>query len=406
MVTPGMFCGRLEETQSIEQSLNQTKNGNPQHFLLEGERGIGKSSLMLFASAIATGKERGDTGLEFIVVEIELGAETTYMELIKKIGVSFRSELRRKAHIKTLAKTAWEFRSGWSILGVEYKGHEHELSVPDAIEDLASALHNFLDETKGTIDGVLILIDEADKPAPSTANLGEFVKILTEKLTKRGCDRVCIGLAGLPLLLQRLKEGHESSLRVFETLNLKPLSLDEAKQVVFRGLAEAKTKNGKETTITEAALEKIVHLSEGYPHFIQQFSYCAFAEDTDDVIDNDDVVNGAYKENGALDQLGHKYFQEMYFDKIASPDYRKVLDTMSDELDAWLQRKEIAKRSGVKDTQITNALAALKSRNIILANPERPGEYRLPTKSFAVWIKAIGAKRDLLSAPKNGRLFP
>jgi hypothetical protein len=71
---------------------------------------------------------------------------------------------------------------------------------------------------------------------------------------------------------------------------------------------------------------------------------------------------------------------------------------MADGLDGWIQRKEIAIKSGIKDTQVTNALNALKSRNIILTNPERQGEYRLPTKSFAVWIKAMGEKRDLLPA--------
>jgi hypothetical protein len=46
----------------------------------------------------------------------------------------------------------------------------------------------------------------------------------------------------------------------------------------------------------------------------------------------------------------------------------------------------------VKPTQVTNALKALRERHIILANDKKQGEYRLPTKSFAVWIKALNAK--------------
>jgi len=42
-----LFQGRKDEMKLIEQSLFQTKNGNPQHFLIEGERGLGKSSLFL-----------------------------------------------------------------------------------------------------------------------------------------------------------------------------------------------------------------------------------------------------------------------------------------------------------------------------------------------------------------------
>ena len=59
-------------------------------------------------------------------------------------------------------------------------------------------------------------------------------------------------------------------------------------------------------------------MSEGFPHFIQQFAYCAFEQDRDNEISDTDVVSGALAENGALDQLGEKYFQQMYFERINS----------------------------------------------------------------------------------------
>jgi AAA+ ATPase superfamily predicted ATPase len=381
IVSPGMFCGRLEEIETIEQCLHQTKFGNPQHFLIDGERGIGKSSLMLCASVLAQSEEEKTN---FLVLELELRSDTTYLELIKKIGSSFRHELRDRANLKHLAKTAWDFVSKWRVLGIEYKGeHQGIAAIEEAIDELVFGFTSFIKESGDSIDGILILIDEADKADPLNCNLGEFVKLFTEKLTKKGCDKVCLGLAGLPVLLQKLREGHESSLRVFESLSLKPLQEHETEQVISRGLEEAKKKNGVETLISDEAIKFLVHISDGYPHFIQQFAFSAFAHDRDDHIDEEDATNGAYKENGALDQLGRKYFQELYFDKIASQDYRKVLDTMADAGDAWVQRKELVERSG-----------ALKGRAIILSNPERQGEYRLPTKSFAVWIKALCLKRD------------
>jgi hypothetical protein len=52
---PGVFSGRSEEIDAIEQCLFQTKNNNPQHFLIEGERRIGKSSLLFLSETIAEG---------------------------------------------------------------------------------------------------------------------------------------------------------------------------------------------------------------------------------------------------------------------------------------------------------------------------------------------------------------
>jgi len=53
--------------------------------------------------------------------------------------------------------------------------------------------------------------------------------------------------------------------------------------------------------------------SEGYPHFIQQFAYCAFEADTNWEISEDDVKSGAWGEHGAFQQLGTNYFEDLYF---------------------------------------------------------------------------------------------
>jgi hypothetical protein len=51
-------------------------------------------------------------------------------------------------------------------------------------------------------------------------------KLLTEELNRRGHDKLCIGLAGLPNLINRLRDSHESSVRIFQTMDLKPLEFE------------------------------------------------------------------------------------------------------------------------------------------------------------------------------------
>lgn len=345
---------------------------------------------MLLAQLIATKNIdiEDEKNFNFIVLDTELNTGTTYLELVHNLGVGLRTNLAKRVDLKTVAKNTWDFLSKWSILGVEYKTEEKNKSCAEAISELASTVCDFLKGVDNKIDGILILIDEADKANPSIANLGEFVKILTEKLTKAQCDRVCLILAGLPILIEKLREGHESSLRVFETHMLEPLSKVDSEKVVTRALKEAKEKNKIETTIESDALDAITHLADGYPHFIHEFGYCAFDADQDNNISLEDVLDGAFKANGAIDQLGKKYFHQMYFDKVSSADYREVLNVMAEKSDEWIARSDIIRDVKIKESQVNNALLALKDRDIILANKERKGEYRLPTKSFAVWIKA------------------
>ena len=145
-------------------------------------------------------------------------------------------------------------------------------------------------------------------------------------------------------------------------------------------------------TITPEAKKLISTLSEGYPHFLQEFAYCAFEEDSDNVIDRSDVSDSLFRENGAFDQLGRKYFNEFY-DAPDSDDYRWNLNTMADHLDNWISRAAIIAESGLKESTVDNGLRALKGKNVIVQNEKKVGLYRLPTRSFAV-IKAQRARRE------------
>ena len=73
IISHGMFHGRVAEIDAIEKCLHQAKHGNPTHFPIQGERGIGKSSLFFIIQAQAEGKVQlsDDSRLNFLVVSID-----------------------------------------------------------------------------------------------------------------------------------------------------------------------------------------------------------------------------------------------------------------------------------------------------------------------------------------------
>ncbi|MFZ0178824.1 MAG: hypothetical protein WAL84_02990 [Candidatus Dormiibacterota bacterium] len=111
-----------------------------------------------------------------------------------------------------------------------------------------------------------------------------------------------------------------------------------------------------------------------------------------------DVQKGAYGETGALKQLGLKYFEKQYFEQIGSEEYRQVLRVMAKHFDSWVSKSEIRKEAAqIKASTLDNALSALKSRGIILAKRGTKGTYKLPSRSFAVWIRAFSQTEELTS---------
>ena len=73
--------------------------------------------------------------------------------------------------------------------------------------------------------------------------------------------------------------------------------------MIDRGLTVSTRQSDVAVTITDDAKTAIGVLSEGYPHFIQQFAYSAFNHDTNNIIELDDVIDGVYAEHGALHNL-------------------------------------------------------------------------------------------------------
>jgi hypothetical protein len=401
IVAPGMFCGRLDELRTIDHCLLQTKHGNSKHFLIEGERGIGKSSLLLCEQYVATGRIEtlNKKKLNFLSLNVSLQETDDLVSIIKRIAGELQARMSERDQLKSIAVATWDIISRLEAGGFRLRENSKEIDQSELLtslqRDFIKVITSFTDEE----EGVLLLIDEADKP-PENAHLGLICKLLSEELFRKGCDRLCIGIAGLPNVIQRLRGSHESSPRIFTMITLNPLEDAEREQVIERGLIEASQKNGLEIKITDEAKKFIATLSEGYPHFLQEFAYSAFEMDTDNVIDRSDVASSLFSENGAFDQLGKKYFGQFYATP-GSDDYRIVLDVMADSLDEWVDRSTLIQESKLKAGTVDNALRALKNRNVILQNDMRRGQYRLPTRSFGVWINAkkIANKAAIESDP-------
>lgn len=169
--------------------------------------------------------------------------------------------------------------------------------------------------------------------------------------------------------------------------------------MIDRCLEDASTKNDSPTTIEDDARQFLVSISEGYPHFIQQFGYSAFAFDSDGVIDTEDADQGAFGKRGALEVIGDRYYRDDFYNKIQRDSYRQVLRIMADNLDGWISKEQIRARFKGDESTLSNAVKALRDRHIILSKEGAKGVYRLQHKGFALWIKLYTQDSALRSLP-------
>lgn len=399
-VNPGMFVGRVGEIRRIESLLMQTRAGRPSHFIVVGERGIGKSSLLLYAQYAAQGNLMVDgSKLAFLVIYTTISSESTQLSLMRRVERDLHRRLADTDPAREFWQKAWSFLQRIETSSIKLRPEDTFDDSELMLDEFASTLAQVCErirQPRGICttqhDGVFILVDEADN-APASLRLGTFLKLLVERLQREHCDHVMLGLAGLPELRSVLLESHPSSLRIFDQLDLGRLSDEEVRQVV-RVCLESEAGGSMAKSITPEAERMLVRLSEGYPHFIQQFGYSAFDIDVDNCIDEDDVIKGAFGRGGALDLIGDRYYRDNFYNRIQKDSYRRVLRIMADNSDEWVTKAHIRSRFSGKDSTLNNALQALRGRHIILAKEGEKGVYRLQHRGFALWIKFCTTDRD------------
>jgi hypothetical protein len=398
-VSTGMFAGRINEIDLLEQALHQTKYGQPSNFLITGERGIGKSSLMMILKDFSSGKFEtlAHGKFNFLTINIVISERMTLLTFIKLIERSIKRELGKVEAIRNFMNSTWDFVQRIKVMdsGIEKPNvtEDSDLVINDFAYSLSETCQRIGNPEKGEDkkDGIVFIIDEADN-ACDDLHIGYFFKVVTELLQQNGCQNIMFIVVGLPETSIKLAKSHESSLRIFNHIRVKELNPKDRFYVIDKGIEEGNRINDEKTSISEEAKRHISTLSEGYPHFIQQFAYTAFDYNSDGEISSEDVLEGAFKDGGAIDAIGSRYYASDFHSKIKSDEYRQVLGIMAESLNEWIKKSDIRDKFTGQDQTLTDALAALTQRKIILKNDSVRGEYRLQQKGFALWIKLFGSR--------------
>ena len=78
-VPTAMFAGRYDEVIALEKGLFQTKHGQPSNIMITGDRGIGKSSLLLYVQHVSNGGiESPEYGkFDFVTINIPIPTSST-----------------------------------------------------------------------------------------------------------------------------------------------------------------------------------------------------------------------------------------------------------------------------------------------------------------------------------------
>jgi Cdc6-like AAA superfamily ATPase len=169
-----MFIGRIDEIRAVEQAFIQTRAGQPKHFMVTGERGIGKTSLLNYMRWVAQGDITSlhDEKFNFLVLDLDIEKGTTPIALSRKIERALQYELGKTEPARDFLFKTWDFVRRIEAGGVSLPDGEKSQDAENLLDELAYSLSGTLERVCDTgsdgsvfsarYEGVLLCIDEAD----------------------------------------------------------------------------------------------------------------------------------------------------------------------------------------------------------------------------------------------------
>ncbi|MBI4665968.1 MAG: ATP-binding protein [Nitrospinae bacterium] len=378
-VPADLFVGRAEQIQRImERGVGQVKLGKPVAMFVEGEYGIGKSSIADFVQRWSA----QDHGLHGIYVSLGgcKSMDDVAYAVLKATTLSGALNPTRAEAIKN-----WfaKYIGKQSLFGITLNLETIKSDAPGLAGHMG--MLNFLNEVNRKLNesantkGVFLVLDEINGIADNP-QFAHFIKGFW--------DTNAINRPSLPLLLmlcgveerrRELIRNHEPVARIFDVVEITPMTEDEMRNFFVKAFQSV------QISIEESAMEFLIRFSAGFPKIMHLIGNAAFWIDKDGVISEIDAADAVL---AAADEVGKKYVDQQVYKAIRSGDYHSILAKIArlDPHSMSFIKSEVSDLTESEKRKFNNFLQRMQKLNVI-GKGEIKGEYVFKLRIVRLYLQ-------------------
>ncbi|MBN1818497.1 MAG: hypothetical protein JW828_14135 [Sedimentisphaerales bacterium] len=274
--------------------------GKPVAVFIQGEYGIGKSSITGYLQALA------EKQYQLHPIYTPLGGAEMIEDLAQKV---LEATLRSGALIPQRAEklTHWlaKYIGEQSLFGFTIRADALQQDAPSIASGMLPFLNEVYARLRDTgITGIFLALDEING-ITRNPKFAHFIKGLV--------DANALANPPLPLLLvlcgvqdrrREMIEHHEPIERIFDVVEIDPLRPNEVSDFFNRAFSSVNLR------IEDDALKSMVHYSAGFPKIMHLVGDAAYWRDMDGVVDYQDAIDAVYM---AADEVGKKFVDQQVF---------------------------------------------------------------------------------------------
>jgi DNA polymerase III delta prime subunit len=375
-IDPHYFQGRMSEVKKTLTALVQTRNDKTQHILMTGERGIGKTSLAIYARYLAMEPNntlKTDFHFATAYYTVERGqsladvCEGLTSKLLESVGQNIAEKCFEK--LKSLKLHFGVHVPGIGQICVDADREKH--AKTRLYGDFEKAVRESWETIKETHNGILLIIDEIHN-LESFDGVGAFFKVVSEAWAVDGYRNAMFAVIGLPKISADISKDDPSAPRIFTYVELARMTKEESLAVIRRCLSETSK------TIDDDAANWLAKTTGGYPFFLHQVAFDSFDVDTDGKIDMEDVGAGVLR---SLIQFERMVFGKLY-KSVEGKQKQKIVDALAEHFDTPQSAAALEKL--LKIQNIHQYLRPLEKDGIVEKVSSR---FRLSSELLSIYVQ-------------------
>lgn len=378
-VPADLFTGRTEQVDHfLMRGAGQVAAGKPIAIFVEGEYGIGKSSLAKYVMRRA---------------ELEYGMHGIYCPLggAKTLEDIAPALLEATIRSGALDPTRSEIIRGWlskyigaqKLFGIslDFKALKEDSPNLQSAFGALSFFGECLSRMKKTgVKGLFLILDEINGITRDPA-FAHYIKAVV--------DTNAFGDTPLPLLMvlcgveerrRDMIKSHQPVDRIFDVIEVGAMSESESTDFFAKAFGSVKI------ALDADALELMVYYSAGFPKIMHLVGDCAYWTDKDDRIDKQDALRAIIL---AAEDVGTKYVDQQVYKALRSEDYHSILRRIANGTPETLIFKKKDIETGLKESEkkkLSNFLQKMK-RLGVLRSGDVSGEYVFNVRMVWLYMK-------------------
>lgn len=364
---PPELAGRSALIDRIKLLLARVREGRPgKSALLVGLRGVGKTVLLNELENLAE-----QVGYKTILVEAHESKSLTALlaPSLRKLLLSLdrmenvSNKVRRGLRVLKGFVNGVKITLGDLEIGLDIEAEAGTADSGDLEADLPELFIAVAEAAQDRKIPVAILLDEIQYL--SAKELSALIMAM-HKMAQKRLPLVLIG-AGLPVLAGLAGDSKSYAERLFDFPEVGPLAPEDARQA----LREPAQKEGAD--FTDAALDEIIRLTQGYPYFLQEWGYQSWNYAPQSPVQLADVERATPR---IIERLDANFFR-VRFDRLTprEKDYLRALA----ELGAEPQRSgDVAAVLGVKVQTVAPLRDSLMKKGMIYSPAHGDTAFTVP----------------------------